>query len=132
MRLESFSCCAYSARSSASCYCSCSHRTYCKFGSLALAKRLRSPSEPLGRTKTRRLGGFATTATKRIPKTLKYAGSANMQGRKRRHLTIVGGDRDALAVWRLGRWGKVCALGACPTWSSGPSTSPLGDADGAT
>ncbi len=40
-------------------------------------------------------------------------------------LTIVGGGREAWSAWRRGRLGKVCARGACPTWSSGPSTSPL-------
>ena len=30
-----------------------------------------------------------------------------------------------LAVWRRGRLGTVCARGAHPAWSSGPSTSPL-------
>jgi hypothetical protein len=30
------------------------------------------------------------------------------------------------SVWRRGRLGTVCARGACPAWSSGPSTSPLG------
>ncbi len=29
-------------------------------------------------------------------------------------------------VWRRGRLGTVCARGAHPAWSSGPSTSPLG------
>src|SRR6266566_10015221 len=38
----------------------------------------------------------------------------------------IGGGREALAVWRRGRLGTVCARGACPAWSSGPSTSPLG------
>jgi len=28
-------------------------------------------------------------------------------------------------VWRRGRLGTVCARGAHPAWSSGPSTSPL-------
>ena len=28
-------------------------------------------------------------------------------------------------VVRRGRWKTVCARGACPAWSSGPSTSPL-------
>src|SRR5213080_3448326 len=41
-------------------------------------------------------------------------------------LTIVGGVREAWSVWRRGRVGTVCARGACPAWSSGPSTSPLG------
>src|SRR5438477_13024542 len=41
-------------------------------------------------------------------------------------LTIVGGGRDAPLVWRRGRLGTVCARGAHPTWSCGPSTSPLG------
>src|SRR5437016_102067 len=40
-------------------------------------------------------------------------------------LTIVGGGRDAPLVWRRGRLGTVCARGAHPAWSSGPSTSPL-------
>src|SRR5712671_2755306 len=40
-------------------------------------------------------------------------------------LTIVGGGREAWSVWRLGRLGTVCARGAHPAWSSGPSTSPL-------
>src|SRR5947207_6691280 len=44
---------------------------------------------------------------------------------KWRRLTIVGGVRDAWSVWRRGRLGTVCARGAHPAWSSGPSTSPL-------
>src|SRR5213080_1656245 len=40
-------------------------------------------------------------------------------------LTIVGGVREAWSVWRRGRLGTVCARGAHPAWSSGPSTSPL-------
>src|SRR5882757_656428 len=40
-------------------------------------------------------------------------------------LTIVGGGRDAIAVWRRGRGKRLCARGACLAWSSGPSTSPL-------
>src|SRR5207237_5613520 len=47
-----------------------------------------------------------------------------------RPLTIVGGGREALAVGRRGRLGTVCARGACPAWSSGPSTSPLGGSMG--
>jgi len=43
-------------------------------------------------------------------------------------LTIVGGGREAWPVWRRGRLGTVCARGADPAWSSGPSTSPLEDA----
>jgi len=43
-----------------------------------------------------------------------------------RRLTIVGGGHDAWSVWRCGRLGTVCARGACPAWSSGPSPSPLG------
>ena len=31
-----------------------------------------------------------------------------------------------LRGWRRGRWKTVCARVACPAWSSGPSTSPLG------
>src|SRR6266446_2049803 len=46
----------------------------------------------------------------------------------RRRLTIVGGGRETLLVWRRGRLGTVCARDACPAWSSGPSTSPLGAA----
>src|SRR5881275_3779185 len=42
-------------------------------------------------------------------------------------LTIVGGVRDALLVWLRGRWKTVCARVAWPAWSSGPSTSPLGE-----
>src|SRR6267154_1733093 len=45
-------------------------------------------------------------------------------------LTIVGGGREAWSVWRRGRLGTVCARGACPTWSSGPSTSPLDSGPG--
>ena len=41
-------------------------------------------------------------------------------------LTIVGGVRDALLVWRRGRLWTVCARVACRAWSAGPSTSPLG------
>src|SRR5438876_6483943 len=41
-------------------------------------------------------------------------------------LTIVGGVRDAVVVPRRGRWKTVCARGADPAWSCGPSTSPLG------
>ncbi len=41
-------------------------------------------------------------------------------------LTIVGGVRDALAAWRLGRWKTLCALGASRALLRGPSTSPLG------
>src|SRR5205807_4648920 len=40
-------------------------------------------------------------------------------------LTIVGGAREARSVWHRGRLGTVCARGAHPAWSSGPSTSPL-------
>src|SRR5437016_1912096 len=40
-------------------------------------------------------------------------------------LTIAGAVRDACVVARRGRLGTVCARGACPAWSSGPSTSPL-------
>ncbi len=47
-----------------------------------------------------------------------------------RLLTIVGGGRDAWSVWRRGRWETVCARGARPGWSSGPSTSPLGGSGG--
>src|SRR2546429_1312879 len=46
----------------------------------------------------------------------------------RRCLTIVRGVREAPVVLRRGRQGPVCARGACPAWSSGPSTSPLGGA----
>src|SRR5258708_6022499 len=42
-----------------------------------------------------------------------------------RRLTIVGVGREAWSVWRRGRGKTVCARGACPAWSSGPSTSPL-------
>jgi hypothetical protein len=42
-----------------------------------------------------------------------------------RRLTIVGGVRGAWSDWRRGHPGTVCAHVACPTWSSGPSTSPL-------
>ena len=44
----------------------------------------------------------------------------------RSRLTIVGGVRERVVVARRGRLGTVCARGACPTWSCGPSTSPLG------
>src|ERR1700730_11053239 len=40
-------------------------------------------------------------------------------------LTIVGGGREAWSVWRRGSREKLCARGACPAWSCGPSTSPL-------
>jgi hypothetical protein len=33
--------------------------------------------------------------------------------------------REAWSVWRRGCLGTVCARVACPTWSCGPSTSPL-------
>ena len=40
-------------------------------------------------------------------------------------LTIVGGVREVLLVWRRGRLGTVCARGATPALLCGPSTSPL-------
>jgi hypothetical protein len=40
-------------------------------------------------------------------------------------LTIVGGVREEWSVWRRGSQEKLWARGACPAWSSGPSTSPL-------
>src|SRR6266480_7874873 len=48
---------------------------------------------------------------------------------RRVRLTIVGGVRERLVVTRCGRGKTVCARGACPAWSSGPSTSPLGACD---
>ena len=41
-------------------------------------------------------------------------------------LTIVGGGRDAWSVWGRGTQSTLRARGPCQTWSSGPSTSPLG------
>jgi hypothetical protein len=43
-----------------------------------------------------------------------------------RPLTIVGGDRERLAVTRRGRGKTVCARGAWVALLGGPSTSPLG------
>src|SRR5260221_14566136 len=42
-----------------------------------------------------------------------------------RRLTIVGGVRERSVVKRRGRRERLCARGACPAWSSGPSSSPL-------
>jgi hypothetical protein len=42
-----------------------------------------------------------------------------------RSLTIVGAGREALVVWRLGRWEKLCALGARSALLRGRSTSSL-------
>src|SRR6266446_8380190 len=36
-------------------------------------------------------------------------------------LTIVGGGREAWSVWLRGRCGRLCARGAHPACSSGPS-----------
>jgi hypothetical protein len=45
--------------------------------------------------------------------------------------TTDAGVRDTLLGTRRGRGKTVCARGACPTWSCGPSTSPLGVVQGA-